>query len=92
MTTKMARSSWGLDTARDEWRMHAECTPETAELFFVAPGNGRVGSQHVSAGNRAALEICARCPVTEQCLADALAHPAPVGRIAGGQVVGRGRR
>ncbi len=61
----MTRSSWGLDTDRDlDWRQFAACGPKNAEWFFVVGGK-------LSALNRLALELCAGCPVTSECLADA---------------------
>ncbi len=81
----MTRSSWGLDTDRDlNWRLFAACGPDNAEWFFVT----RIGGQ-LSLKNRLALDICRRCPVTTECLADALTvRVVEQSRIAGGQVIG----
>lgn len=63
------------------WRLRAACRPGTGidpEIFFPAgePGNRYDGR------NRAALDVCARCPVQTECLAEALER-IPYG-IAGG--------
>lgn len=91
MTTRMARSSWGLDTARDGWRMYAECTPDTADWFEVKPGPVRLRpGLWVSLENSYALQLCAGCPVRAECEQDAVNGPTPqVSMIAGGRVFGR---
>jgi WhiB family redox-sensing transcriptional regulator len=51
------------------WRDRAACAAPGVdpELFFPAPG------QHGKAA--CAKRVCARCPVRDACLADALIHP-----------------
>ncbi|MFF8844238.1 WhiB family transcriptional regulator [Streptomyces sp. NPDC015127] len=49
------------------WREYAECRNEDPDLFFPV---GTGGPALVQA--EAAKQVCARCPVREQCLAWAL--------------------
>lgn len=49
------------------WRKQAACRTEDPELFFPAGRSGGAQSQ-----TRRALAVCARCPVVQMCLADAL--------------------
>src|SRR5690349_20507897 len=67
----------GPVTGRD-WRAHAACRGTEPELFFPATESGPARAAQVAA----AKAVCARCPVREQCLAEALAR-IPYG-IAGG--------
>lgn len=79
----MTRSSWGLDTDREvDWRQFAACGPSNAEWFFVTNLGG-----HLSSLNLAALDLCAGCPVTSECLADARQIQVQGARIAGGEVI-----
>lgn len=92
--SKLSRSSWGLTSERDEWRMHAACTPETADWFEVRPGPVRLRpGLWVSVENSYALQLCRGCPVRVQCRNDAADGPVPlVSMIAGGRVFGRRAR
>lgn len=81
----MNRTSWGLDAPRsDEWRDHAACSPATAEWFWIYAGKS--ATVRLSADNKAALELCWRCPVREQCEQYESANPERFARIAGGVV------
>ena len=51
------------------WRESAACAGVDPEMFF--PGTG--GNRHMDTYAEA-RRVCARCPVTLQCLEDALAH------------------
>jgi WhiB family redox-sensing transcriptional regulator len=76
-------SSWGLDTDRElDWRQFAVCGPDNADWFFVTSVGG-----HLSRDNEAALRLCARCPVTSECLTDARKIRVDLTRIAGGEVI-----
>ena len=56
----------------DDWRDRAACKDDpTPDLWFVPPGD-----RH---GIAAAKAICRRCPVTAECLAEAMANPSIVG-------------
>ncbi|MDI3330269.1 MAG: WhiB family transcriptional regulator [Micrococcus sp.] len=48
----------------DEWKMLAECGPGDTELFFSKD----------PVEKRAALAICADCPVARECLAEAMSQ------------------
>jgi hypothetical protein len=48
----------------DEWKMLAECGPGDTELFFSKDPMEK----------RAALAICADCPVVSECLAEAMSQ------------------
>ncbi|QCU79256.1 WhiB family transcriptional regulator [Citricoccus sp. SGAir0253] len=48
----------------DEWKLRAECSPADTELFFSKD----------PVEKRAALAICADCPVARECLAEAMAQ------------------
>jgi Transcription factor WhiB/Homeodomain-like domain len=61
-----------------EWRSRAACLAEDPELFFPVAESGAVLQVQVAA----AKAVCARCPVRQACLVEALAR-IPVG-IAGG--------
>ncbi len=65
-------------TAARAWRDQAECRDVDPELFFPASQRGPTHDAQVAA----AKEVCARCPVRAECLAEALAR-IPYG-IAGG--------
>ena len=65
-------------SAGTEWRSRAACLDIDPELFFPAAENGPVYDAQVAA----AKDVCARCPVTAECLAEALERM-PYG-IAGG--------
>jgi WhiB family redox-sensing transcriptional regulator len=51
-----------------DWRYNAGCLEENPELFFPIGSTGPALDQ-----TRAAKAVCARCPVSAQCLAWALA-------------------
>jgi WhiB family redox-sensing transcriptional regulator len=51
-----------LPGAGTNWRTRGLCRNEDPELFFLK----------TRAGRRAALAVCAPCPVRERCLAEAL--------------------
>lgn len=53
-------------TKERPWTVHAECRDADTNLFF-----GEVGYKYVEA-----RRYCASCPVVDDCLADALTHPA----------------
>jgi WhiB family redox-sensing transcriptional regulator len=55
------------------WRERAACRDADPELFFPAAGDGAEDAK----------EMCARCPVREQCLSRGLAAPMPEGIWAG---------
>jgi Transcription factor WhiB len=79
----MAKSAWGLDRDVD-WRQQAACSPQTADWFWF--NNSRHGGGALSVNNKAALGLCAQCPVRQRCYNDALDNPESEGRIAGGVV------
>lgn len=56
---------WFDDSAANDWRAYAYCQTANPELFF--PNAGTLVT--------AALEYCARCPVTQECLHYALQYP-----------------
>lgn len=49
------------------WQLHAECRDEDPELFFPLGTTAAAVRQA-----EVAKQVCARCPVTEPCLADAV--------------------
>ncbi|WP_405392783.1 WhiB family transcriptional regulator [Streptomyces sp. NBC_01102] len=51
----------------DNWRMHAACRDEDPDLFFPIGSTGPALVQ-----TEDAKEVCATCPVREQCLEWAL--------------------
>lgn len=53
------------------WMRDALCTQVPSELFFPEEPTTRGGNDRAYA--RAAKKVCARCPVTQQCLDYALA-------------------
>lgn len=59
--TVTARKLWGLTSADREWATAAVCAQIDPEIFFPDGGS-----------DTKAKRICARCPVTAECLADAL--------------------
>jgi WhiB family redox-sensing transcriptional regulator len=52
-----------------DWRNKGACTDEPPELFFPLGNAGPAATQIA-----AAKAVCGRCPVTERCLAWAMAH------------------
>jgi WhiB family redox-sensing transcriptional regulator len=64
-----------LAPADDRWRQHAKCRDADPEMFFPEPSDAAMA--------RAAVAVCRSCPVTEQCLADAL-HTGERDGIRGG--------
>lgn len=57
-----------------EWHRQAECAGEPIETFFIPRGGS----------TKRAYELCGRCPVRAECLADALADPELDHGIRGG--------
>jgi len=53
-------------SAGTEWRSRAACLGADPELFFPAAEGGPVYDAQVAA----AKAMCARCPVTAECLAE----------------------
>ena len=51
---------------RQPWRDRAACRDSDPEIFFPRPGG---------TGARRAKAVCARCPVTAECLAHAARTP-----------------
>lgn len=72
--------AWLTDPDQD-WRDSALCAQVDSELFFPPKG----------ASPRPAKELCARCPVTQQCLSDALEKRDQFG-IRGGTTAFQRRR
>jgi len=80
------RSAYDLDPAPADpqaWRLHAACSPATAELFWPA-AMGRPSLTSDSA--RAALALCAVCPVLADCDAHEQANPTESSHIAAGRL------
>jgi hypothetical protein len=64
-------SAHGLTSAPPvDWRKSAACLDEDPELFFPLGTEG-----HWALQIEQAKAVCARCPVTQDCLANALQHP-----------------
>lgn len=62
--------------ARWEWQLVGACRGADASLFFHPEGErGRARDER----DAAAKAVCARCPVTEQCLTTALQTQEPYG-------------
>lgn len=63
---------------RAPWQERAACAQEDPDLFFLPDDSGAgavpVDERYVDQIAEA-REVCARCPVTEACLADAMAMP-----------------
>ncbi|HEX6518526.1 MAG TPA: WhiB family transcriptional regulator [Streptosporangiaceae bacterium] len=66
------RAGWpGIDPRRTAaWRWSGACRGSDPELFFPE-GSGR----HAAQQERAAKQVCGRCPVRAVCLAWALTRP-----------------
>ncbi len=61
------------DTTRSQaWKFRAACVGEDPELFF----------DQSKPGIQAALEVCERCPVVTECLAEALHQEGRGGQYA----------
>ncbi len=57
----------------DTWQIQAACRSVDPELFTpLAPGETK--NPATSSRIRQAIKICARCPVTAECLAEAIAN------------------
>ena len=69
------------ETHREDWRWQALCAQVDPELFFPEKGGSTT----------AAKQLCASCPVIEQCLAWAVANNERFG-IWGGQTERARRR
>jgi WhiB family redox-sensing transcriptional regulator len=52
-----------------DWRHHAACLDEDPEIFFGS-GKGEASAIQIQEAKR----VCARCPVAQECLQDALDH------------------
>jgi hypothetical protein len=63
------RRPTGATPATDDWRHRSACLDTDPALWFAADGERANGSRPRVA---AAVAICATCPVTTQCLRDAL--------------------
>lgn len=63
------------------WAEHAACRGMGADIFHPAIARGVHARR--SQAVRAAKAICATCPVTTECLADAMALPAHADRESG---------
>jgi hypothetical protein len=61
--------------ADDRWRQQAKCRDADPDMFFPEPSDAATAV--------AAVAVCRSCPVTEQCLADAL-HTGERDGIRGG--------
>lgn len=71
------------DTRHSRWWEEAACRGMDPDMFFPEKGN--------MAGLRAALEVCAGCPVRDPCLDDAIRSGEKQG-VRGGQSMGRRSR
>jgi Transcription factor WhiB len=81
----MPRSAYGLEAVRDEdWRTRAACTPDVAELFW--PTYMYRQPTRLTSDTKVALRICHTCPVERLCYQDAVDHPEPYPRVAGGRL------
>ena len=58
------------------WRDQAACDGANPEIFFLGYGPGRGHGRLNKTAKARALELCARCPVTGECLTYALSMPA----------------
>lgn len=67
-----ALAAW-LDRVRPDWHRHAACAGAPTEMFFPTRG----------ASVEPAKQLCAGCPVAQQCLDEALDDPELVGIRAG---------
>lgn len=65
------------DGRNDAWRERAACLDEPTSTFYpVVYSHGRHDRRdELKAKENEAKAICARCPVTQECLEDALADP-----------------
>jgi hypothetical protein len=70
------------------WRDLAACRGAPLRLFFPPPGPAH-GESSITAE---ALSYCARCPVTEECLAEAHRYPMVKEGIWGGLSVNERKR
>jgi hypothetical protein len=64
-----------LAPADDRWRQRAKCRDADPDMFFPEPSDASTAL--------AAVAVCRSCPVTKQCLADAL-HTGERDGIRGG--------
>jgi len=83
------RSAYDLDPAPADpqaWRLHAACSPATAELFWPV-SKGRISL--LSSSARTALALCAVCPVLHDCDAHEQANPTGFAHIAAGRLWAR---
>lgn len=65
-------------TRTSEWRAEAACRTVDPELFFPVGSAREVEQQY-----RAARQVCADCPVSQQCLQEAVARDGVDGIWAG---------
>jgi WhiB family redox-sensing transcriptional regulator len=68
-----------------EWRNDAACRGMDTAIFYPPKGGESAGQVRV------AKAVCARCPVSDDCLADAMAPPFELQGIRGG-MTGEDRR
>ena len=80
------RSAYDLDPAPADpqaWRLHAACSPATADWFWpLSTSRLSLHAEHT----KAALALCARCPVLHDCDAHEQAQPVEFTHIAAGKV------
>lgn len=72
-----------------DWRMDAACRLADAALFDLAEGEERRHFGAITRAHAEALDVCAACPVREQCLAEAKAHCDS--GVRGGRILENGR-
>jgi WhiB family redox-sensing transcriptional regulator len=75
------------DDGRSPWRERAACRGAATDMFFPAGAAGAAADE-----TRRARQICARCPVRQQCLAYALASGQQYGIWGGSDEQERRRR
>jgi WhiB family redox-sensing transcriptional regulator len=77
MTLRLARPRRFRSPDDGAWRLQAACRDSvqdpTGDVFFAPDGDRREYLNAQAAREARALAVCARCPVTEPCLAFALA-------------------
>jgi len=80
------RSAYDLDPAPAApfaWRLRAACTPEVADWFWPVAGS-KLSLKTETA--KAALALCAGCPVLADCEGFELDNPTVFTHIAAGRV------
>lgn len=87
-TSQRDRRAYGFDSGQDDWRPRALCRGTDPEAFVLS----RVGGG-LTDGNRAALVLCAQCPVRTECHEDwAVQPPHRRGGFIAGGVAWTGRK